>query len=104
MMTEFTSEHIEKMRYIVAGEPDSASVYIALQALYEIEHLQSRIAEVENNREHIEMLLCKAEERIAELEQELSLYTAKSGVDWSKVKEVVDQNEIKIFLSRLDEE
>ena len=69
-MTEFTSEWIAGAREVVGNDDASPSGQIAFIALDHIEHLQKRVEEVEDNREHIERLLCDAEKRIAELEQE----------------------------------
>jgi DNA repair exonuclease SbcCD ATPase subunit len=75
-MTDFTSEFIAKQRKIINDElPIEAATqaeYYYSDALDEIERLQTRVQEVEDNREHIEMLLCKAEKRIAELEETIS--------------------------------
>ena len=73
-MTDFTSEWIAEQRKIINDElPTEAATqaeYYYSYALDEIERLQSRVQEIEGNREHIEMLLCKAEKRIAELEKQ----------------------------------
>jgi chromosome segregation ATPase len=81
-MTDFTSEFIAKLRMFNKNILDNelsiqhpflnmhASAF--LSALDHIERLQSRVQEVEDNREYIEMLLCKAEKHIAELEETIS--------------------------------
>lgn len=40
------------------------------KAFDKIEHLQERVEKVEDNREHIERLLCNAEKRVQELEEQ----------------------------------
>ncbi len=92
-MTDFTSEFIAKQRKIINNElPIEAATqaeYYYSDALDEIECLQSRVQEVEGNREHIEMLLCKAEKRIEELEEEKQAGWEKwlSNQQWISVSE-----------------
>jgi hypothetical protein len=79
-MTEFTKDDIEHYRKQYAlwtsrGRitPEELHLIGRLRdALDHIERLQSRVQEVEDNREYIEMLLCKAEKHIAELEETIS--------------------------------
>ena len=87
-MTEFTPEWITKARNacIFFGEPATTEFRNALD---HIERLQKRVEEVEDNREHIERLLCDAEKRIAELEQERrwihqdkTMIVKKDGDSW----------------------
>jgi hypothetical protein len=61
----YSKKHMEDVDLIVAACNNFP------EALDEIERLQARVVEVEDNREHIEMLLVKAEKRITELEEEL---------------------------------
>jgi DNA repair exonuclease SbcCD ATPase subunit len=77
-MTEFTKDDIEHYRKQYAlwtsrGRitPEELHLIGRLRdALDHIEQLQKRVEKVEDNREHIERLLCNAEKRIEELEQE----------------------------------
>ena len=46
----------------------------------EVSRLQSRLQQVEDNREHIERLLCDAEKRIAELDAELKNKCSTCGL------------------------
>ena len=85
-MTEFTSEWIaEQKERIQSFRFKTHAETLFLQALDEIEllkferqtwidkadDLQKRVITAENNREHIEMLLIKANRYIAELEQHI---------------------------------
>ena len=73
-MTEFTKEYIASLQRLLENSPYKQ---IQIQSMLfkniidEIKRLQERVEVVENNREHIEMLLIKANRYIAELEQHI---------------------------------
>ena len=73
-MTEFTKEYIALLQRLLENSPYKQ---IQIQSMLfkniidEIKRLQERVEVVENNREHIEMLLIKSNRYTAELEQHI---------------------------------
>jgi FtsZ-binding cell division protein ZapB len=76
MKPEFTPEFVKEKiteldnKYYIEDIGLTGYEWFIKGALETIERLQSRVQEVEDNREHIERLLCNAEKRVKELEAE----------------------------------